>query len=70
LLPYLTGMSGPLYLFGAVLLGGGFLYFALVLKLTDDDRVALKTFHYSISYLVALFTFLLLDHYMPVLWPA
>jgi protoheme IX farnesyltransferase len=69
LLPYLTGMSGPLYLFGALLLGGGFLYFALVLKLTDDSRVALKTFHYSISYLVALFTFLLLDHYMPVLWP-
>lgn len=70
LLPYLTGMSGPLYLFGAVLLGGGFLYFALVLKLTDDGRVALKTFHYSISYLVALFSFLLLDHYMPVIWPA
>jgi heme O synthase-like polyprenyltransferase len=38
--------------------------------LTDDGRVALKTFHYSISYLVALFTFLLLDHYMAVLWPA
>jgi protoheme IX farnesyltransferase len=69
LLPYLTGMSGVLYLFGAVLLGSGFLYYALVLRLTDDSRVALKTFHYSISYLVALFTFLLLDHYMPALWP-
>jgi protoheme IX farnesyltransferase len=70
LLPYLTGMSGPLYLFGAVLLGGGFLYYAAVLKATDDSRIALKTFHYSISYLVALFSFLLLDHYMPALWPA
>ena len=31
-LPYLTGMSGVLYLFGALLLGGGFLYYALKLK--------------------------------------
>ncbi len=70
LLPFLTGMSGPLYLIGAVLLGSGFLYYALVLKLTDNSQVPMKTFHFSISYLVALFTFLLLDHYMPVLWPA
>src|SRR5687767_3167643 len=32
LLPYLTGMSGVLYLLGALLLGGGFLYYALSLK--------------------------------------
>ncbi|HUF73710.1 MAG TPA: heme o synthase [Gammaproteobacteria bacterium] len=68
LLPYLTGMSGPLYLIAALLLGSGFLYYAIVLKRTDDSRVALRTFHYSISYLVALFTFLLLDHYQPLLW--
>lgn len=70
LLPYLTGMSGPLYLFGAILLGGGFLGYALLLRKTDDLRLAMKTFHYSISYLVALFSFLLIDHYLPVLWPA
>jgi len=69
LLPYLTGMSGALYLLAAVLLGAGFLWYALVLRRTDDARLALKTFHYSISYLVALFSFLLLDHYLPVLWP-
>jgi protoheme IX farnesyltransferase len=69
LLPYLTGMSGPLYLLAAILLGAGFLYYAALLKQTDDSRLALKTFHYSISYLVALFTFLLLDHYQPWLWP-
>lgn len=70
LLPYLTGMSGLLYLIGAVLLGSGFLYYAVILKLTDDSQIPMKTFHFSISYLVALFTFLLLDHYMPALWPA
>ncbi|MDX1561514.1 MAG: heme o synthase [Gammaproteobacteria bacterium] len=69
LLPYLTGMSGLLYLLAAVLLGGGFMYYALLLKRSDDARLAMKTFHYSISYLVALFTFLLLDHYMHLLWP-
>jgi protoheme IX farnesyltransferase len=62
-------MSGTLYLLAAVLLGGGFLWYALVLRRTDDARLAMKTFHYSISYLVALFTFLLLDHYIPALWP-
>ena len=69
LLPFLTGMSGPLYLLSAVLLGCGFLYYALRLKLDNDARTAMKTFSYSISYLVALFSFLLLDHYLPAIWP-
>jgi protoheme IX farnesyltransferase len=68
-LPYLTGMSGPLYLFGALLLGGGFLYYAVKLKLDKGHSLAMPTFGYSISYLMALFTFLLVDHYMPALWP-
>jgi protoheme IX farnesyltransferase len=68
-LPYLTGMSGVLYLLGALLLGGGFLYHALVLKFAGSPRFAMQTFAYSISYLMALFSFLLLDHYMPLLWP-
>jgi protoheme IX farnesyltransferase len=69
LLPYLTGMSGPLYLFGALLLGGGFLYYALRLKRTSGPTWAMPTFSYSIWYLMALFTFLLLDHYIPAVWP-
>ena len=69
LLPYLTGMSGTLYLFGAVLLGGGFLYYALRLKRAPGNDTAMNTFAYSISYLTALFSFLLLDHYIPVIWP-
>jgi protoheme IX farnesyltransferase len=69
LLPYLTGMSGVLYLLGAVLLGGGFLYYALKLKLESGTATAMPTFAYSITYLMALFTFLLVDHYIPAFWP-
>lgn len=69
ILPYLTGMAGVLYLFGAVLLGGGFLYYALRLKFAENDQIAMKTFAYSITYLIALFSFLLVDHYILVLLP-
>jgi heme o synthase len=69
LLPYLTGMSGPLYLLGAVMLGCGFLYYAVQLKIDGDRNTAMRTFSYSISYLVALFGFLLIDHYIPMFWP-
>lgn len=65
LLPFATGMSGWLYLFGAVTLGGGFLYYAVEMIRTRDDRVAIRTFGYSIIYLMALFAFLLVDHYLP-----
>lgn len=68
-LPYLTGMSGMLYLLAAVSLGAGFLYYALRLKLSPTSALGMKTFSYSISYLMALFTFLLVDHYMPLIWP-
>ncbi|MFL2546513.1 MAG: heme o synthase [Candidatus Rariloculaceae bacterium] len=68
-LPYLTGMSGLLYLFGALLLGGGFLYYSLRLKLSNRDDIPMKTFAYSITYLMALFSFLLADHYIPTFWP-
>jgi len=69
LLPYLTGMAGVLYMFGALLLGTGFLYYAVRLKYGTDESVAMKTFAYSISYLMALFSFLLVDHYIPAFWP-
>jgi protoheme IX farnesyltransferase len=68
-LPYLTGMSGLLYLLAALLLGGGFLYYALELKFAPRSTSAMQTFAYSISYLMALFSFLLVDHYIPVVWP-
>jgi protoheme IX farnesyltransferase len=64
LLPYLTGMSGMLYLVTAVGLGLGFLYYAILLKKTADDKVAMKAFRFSIVYLMGLFAVLLIDHYI------
>ncbi|MCC6592549.1 MAG: protoheme IX farnesyltransferase [Xanthomonadales bacterium] len=65
LLPYLTGMASFFYLGGALVLGAGFLYYAIRLMNPPDELFALKTFHYSILYLAALFAFLLIDHYLP-----
>ena len=65
LLPYLTGMASFFYLGGALVLGAGFLYYAIRLMDPPDELFALKTFNYSILYLAALFAFLLIDHYLP-----
>jgi protoheme IX farnesyltransferase len=67
LLPYLVGMSGFFYLVGAVLLGGGFLYYAIRMQFDHADRLAMQTFSFSIIYLMAMFAFLLIDHYIPLL---
>jgi protoheme IX farnesyltransferase len=64
-LPFAVGMSGPLYLAGALGLGGWFLYYALRLKFAPVPGLAMRTFGYSIVYLMALFTFLLVDHHIP-----
>jgi protoheme IX farnesyltransferase len=64
LLPYLTRMSGPLYLGGAVVLGLGFLYYALRLLKPPNERFAMEVFQYSIIYLMVLFALLLADHYL------
>lgn len=64
-LPFATGMSGLLYLIGAVLLGVGFLYYAIRMQNPKDDSIAMRTFGYSIVYLMLLFAFLLVDHYVP-----
>src|SRR5690606_7523990 len=67
LLPFITWLSGPLYLAGAVVLGGVFLYYALRMQRDHSDALAMRTFNYSVFYLMALFAFLLVDHYMPLL---
>jgi len=64
LLPALTGMSGLIYLGGAVVLGAAFLYYALRLLNPPDELYPMKVFKYSIVYLMALFAFLLVDHWM------
>ena len=66
-LPFATHMSGLFYLLGALLLGGGFLYYAILLMIGNDESIAMKTFGYSIWYLMAMFTILLVDHYLPLL---
>lgn len=66
LLPYLTGMSGLIYLAGALIFGGGFLYYAIAMKLSDRPELPMKTFGYSITYLAGVFTALLVDHYIPI----
>ena len=64
LLPWLTGMSGLFYLGGAVVLGGVFLYYAIRLLNPPDELFAMEVFKYSIWYLMALFAFLLIDHWV------
>ncbi|MFU8797376.1 MAG: heme o synthase [Gammaproteobacteria bacterium] len=63
-LPFAFGMSGMIYVIGAIILGGIFLYWAIRLKYTSDPLVALKTFRYSIVYLMLLFVILVIDHYL------
>ena len=64
LLPAITGMSGAIYLGGAVVLDIGFLYYAIRLLNPPDEIFAMEMFKYSIVYLMALFAFLLLDHWL------
>jgi protoheme IX farnesyltransferase len=64
LLPTITGMSGLIYLGGAVVLGAGFLYYAVRLLNPPDEFFAMRVFNYSIVYLMALFAFLLADHWL------
>jgi len=64
LLPRALGMSGNFYLGGALVLGAVFLWYAWRLLDPPDEFFAMKTFQYSVVYLMALFAFLLLDHWL------
>ena len=63
LLPFAVGMSGWLYILGALILGAGFLYWAIVMMLDRNPNAGMDTFKYSIVYLMALFIIMLVDHY-------
>ena len=63
-LPFATKMFGLLYLLGAVILGLGFLYWAVVMLINKDPQAPMQTFRYSIIYLMALFIIMLADHYI------
>jgi protoheme IX farnesyltransferase len=65
LLPYLTGMSGVIYLISAATLGALFLGYSIKIFLEPDNpKIAFKTFKYSVNYLMVLFVALLIDHYL------
>ena len=64
IVPYLTGMSGLIYLGTALVLGGIFLSYAIRMRRTVGDlELPMRTFKYSITYLGVLFAALLIDHY-------
>ena len=66
LLPFVIHMSGPLYLVAAVALGLRFIDWAVALLRDSRPHAAIKTFKYSLWYLLWLFVALLLDHYIEV----
>jgi protoheme IX farnesyltransferase len=67
LMPFLTRMSGLAYLTAALALNGGFLYYALALKITAREELPMRVFRFSVTYLMWLFAALLVDHYLPTL---
>jgi heme o synthase len=63
LLPFVSRMSGAIYLGAALALDAVFLWYAVRIYFAYSDQLAQRTFRYSIVYLSALFAALLLDHY-------
>lgn len=63
LMPYMTGMSGLIYLVVAIGLGGKFLYYAIRLRFDSGVKLPMRVFQYSINYLMILYAALLIDHY-------
>ena len=66
MLPFTSGMCGWIYLVTAVILGLRFLDWAIAMWRESRPHAAIKTFKYSITYLMVLFIALLADHYIPL----
>jgi len=67
ILPFATGMSGLFHVGGALVPGAGFLAYAIRIFKPPDRLFPMRMFNYSIVYLMALFGFLLVDHYLAML---
>jgi heme o synthase len=65
LMPFLTRMSGLIYLGAVLVLDAMFLYYALALKVSARGSLPMKVFRFSVTYLMWLFAALLIDHYLP-----
>jgi protoheme IX farnesyltransferase len=64
LLPYLVGMSGFIYLAAAIVLDARFMWYALELHKGLRADLPMRTFRFSITYLMLLFAALIVDHYL------
>ncbi len=65
LMPFVTGMSGLIYLAVALVVNGVFLYYALAMKFTDRAELPMRVFRFSVTWLLWSFGALLVDHYLP-----
>jgi len=63
ILPYVTQMSGLIYLVSSIALNSIFMYYAIEIYRNYSDQLAREAFRYSILYLALLFVALLVDHY-------
>ena len=57
-------MSGIIYLVGAIVLGIIFLYWSVEIMRGRNENAPMKTFKYSITYLLVLFIVMLVDHWV------
>ena len=64
LMPFVTGMSGLIYLAAALVLNGMFIWYAWKMR-GEAVNLPMKVFRFSITYLMWLFAALLVDHYLP-----
>jgi protoheme IX farnesyltransferase len=67
LIPAVIGMSGLMYLAVALVLDARFLYLALALHRGVRPELPIRTFRFSITYLMALFGAFIADHYCKLL---
>jgi protoheme IX farnesyltransferase len=66
LLPVLTRMSGLIYLLAMIALNARFLYYVLALNRGTRADLPIRTFRFSITYLMLLFAALIVDHYLKI----
>src|ERR1700690_4376019 len=67
LIPAVIGMSGLIYLAAALVLDARFLYLALALHRGVRPDLPIRTFRFSITFLMALFGAFIADHYFRLL---
>jgi heme o synthase len=69
LIPVFIGMSGLIYLAAALVLNARLLHLVLALRRGMRPELPMRTFRYSIIYLMALFGAFIADHYCRLLSP-